>query len=176
MDNKKKLPKILIVTIALSITSLLLLVISILTSYGTVKRAENAITNIGTVSFNQESEEKIDQAKNYYSNLDKNIGLENNVSNKNELDDAIYNYVRLGIKKAVFSYNRRIVDNISDDEIKLYVNEAYLKLKKYYKEDEFEQIEGYNEYQPLLEKYKEEKQDNNNQNTTPAPAEEPEIC
>lgn len=176
MDNKKKLPKLLIITIILSISSVLLLIISILASVGTVKRTEKSIADIGNVTFTLETEEKIDLAQKYYSNLDSNIGLEKNVSNKNELDDAIYNYVRLGIKKALVSYNRRIVDNISNDEIKLYVNDAYSKLKKYYKETEFETIEGYIEYKALLDIYKEEEKDNTNNNDIPAPAEEPEIC
>lgn len=177
MDNKKKLPKIIVVTIVLSIASFLLLIISILTNVGTVKRAENAIANIGTVTFEAETEEKIDIAKNYYANLDTNIGLEKNVSNKDELYDAIYNYVRLGIKKAVVSYNRRIVDNVSEADIKIYVNNAYTKLKKYYEEKDFENIEGYSEFKALLDVYKEEEKESNNTiNPNPGTTEEPEIC
>lgn len=178
MDNKKKkLPNILKLTIVLAIISIFLLIISIVTSTLNVKRTEEAINNIGNVSFDLSSEEKIDLASNYYSKLDTNINLEKNVSNKDELDLAIYNYVRLGLKKAIVSYNRRIADNIDEETIKLYVNEAYLKLKKYYKEEAYQTIEGYSEYKALLDIYKEEeKENNNNTNTTPAPAEEPEIC
>ncbi len=174
--DKKKLPNILIVTITLSIISILLLIISIVTSVATVKRTEKSIEGIGVVSFDLETEEKIDLASSYYSKLDKNISLDKNVSNKNELDEAIYNYVRLGLKKALVSYNRRFVDNISEENIKIYVNEAYDKLKKYYKEDSFETIEGYGEYKALLDIYKEETPKEEKVNNNPSPAEEPEIC
>ena len=172
----KRIPKIIKVTILLFSVSILLLVISILAGVGSVKRAENAIKDMGTPTLSLQTEEKIDKALDYFNRLDKNIGLNKNVSNKNDLDDAIINYARLAIKKSTVSYNRRIADNISDEDIKLSVNEAYQILKKYFIESDFEKIEGYSEYKPLLEIYKEEQKEDVNNNTDSNNVEEPEIC
>ena len=141
-----------------------------------IKRTEKAISSIGKVSYVEEIEEKIDKAIEYYDKLDTNIGLNKKVNNKKELDEAKYNYVRLGIKKAVVSYNRRYADEISDEDLKIFVNEAYSKLKKYFKEDEYEDIEGYDDFKPILDIYKEEEKESNNDNTGGGEAEEPEIC
>ena len=141
-----------------------------------IKRTEKAISNIGKVSYVEEIEEKIDKEIEYYDKLDTNIGLNKKVNNKKELDEAKYNYVRLGIKKAVVSYNRRYADEISDEDLKIFVNEAYSKLKKYFKEDEYEDIEGYDDFKPILDIYKEEEKESNNDNTGGGEAEEPEIC
>ena len=176
MENKKKFPRILIVTIIISSFAIIFLTISIITSILSIKRTEKAISNIGKVSYVEEIEEKIDKAIEYYDKLDTNIGLNKKVNNKKELDEAKYNYVRLGIKKAVVSYNRRYADEISDEDLKIFVNEAYSKLKKYFKEDEYEDIEGYDDFKPILDIYKEEEKESNNDNTGGGEAEEPEIC
>ena len=171
-----KLPKIIIATIIASSVSLVLLFISILTAVLNVKRVENSINEIGHVTYTEESEAKIDLALNYYEKLDVNINLNNNVSNINILNDAKYDYVRLAIKKAIVLNERKIADNVTVEEIILAVNEANLKLKKYYKESEFESITGYQEFKYLLDEYgTEEKEETSNNNTAPA-AEEPEIC
>ena len=176
MENKQKFPRILIVTIIISSFAIIFLTISIITSILSIKRTEKAISNIGKVSYVEEIEEKIDKAIEYYDKLDTNIGLNKKVNNKKELDEAKYNYVRLGIKKAVVSYNRRYADEISDEDLKIFVNEAYSKLKKYFKEDEYEDIEGYDDFKPILDIYKEEEKESNNDNTGGGEAEEPEIC
>lgn len=176
MKSKRKLPPIIILTIITSSLVVLFLTISIITSVLLVKRCEHAIEDIGDVTYNAEVEEKIDLANGYYNKLDKNISLDERVYNKDDLANAKYNYVRLAIKKALVSYNRRIVDKISEDEIKENVNSANKALEKYYVKDNFEAIEGYNEFKALLEIYKEEEKTNNNSSSSEPKAEEPEIC
>ena len=177
MKNKKRIPSIGIAAIIVGCISIILLAISIITSVISVKRTEDAISNIGSVTYTVEIEEKIDKAVEYYNKLDKNIGLDDRVSNKKDLDAAIYNYVRLGIKKAIYSYNRRFADNIAEEDIKLYVNQAYDSLVKYFEESEYEGIEGYSDFVPLLEIYQEKKENTNtDSNTSNNDAEEPEIC
>lgn len=176
MKKKKRISNILIFTIVLSSLAIIFLTISIITSYFLVKRTEDAIKDIGKVTYSAEIEKKIDIANDYYLKLDTNISLNEKVENKEELETAIYNYVRLAIKDSIVSYERRVIDQITDVEIKKKVNLAYDKLKKYYKEDVFETVEGYKEFKPLLDIYKEETKEVPNTNTSTDDAEEPEIC
>ena len=107
----------------------------------------------------------------------RNIKLDKRVKNIDTLKSAKYNYTRLALKNAIVTYNRRLVDSVSDEEIKLYVNEAYKVLSKYFSEEEFINIEGYNEFKPLLDIYKEEsKEENNNQDKNENNDEDIEIC
>ena len=177
METKKRLPNIIKVTILLAIVAVTFLIISITTSVLSVKRTENAINKIGDVTFNLETEEKIDLAISYYDKLDTNIGLDKNVKNINDLNEAKANYVRLALKKAIVLNNRKIADGITDEEITEAVNEGNLKLVKYFSEDEFETVVGYSEFQVLLEKYgtKEEAKADSGSSTS-GEAEEPEIC
>lgn len=173
----KKIPNIIKVTIVLAIIAVVFLGISITSSVLSVKRAENSINKIGDVLYDSETEDKIDLAVTNYKKLDTNIGLDKRVNNISILNDAKHNYVRLAIKKAIVLNNRKIADNISEEEISVAVNIANEKLKKYFSSEEFESVAGYDEFKVLLEKYEtknEEKE--NNSGTSNQPAEEPEIC
>ena len=176
MENKKRLSPILILTIVFSSFAIVFLTISIITSVLLVKRCEDAIRDIGEIKLDVEIENNIDKAEEYYTKLDTNINLPDKVNNKEDLKNAKYNYVRLSIKKANVSYSRRVVDNISEDEIKKLVNSANTILVKYFKPEEFEQMEGYNDFKGLLDIYKEEKSSDGNQTAPESQAEEPEIC
>ena len=176
MENKKRLSPIIILTIIFSSFVVIFLILSIVTSVSLVKRCEDAIRDIGEVKLDIEIENKIDKAEGYYIKLDTNISLNERVSNIDDLKNAKYNYVRLAIKKANVSYSRRIADNISDEEIKKLVNSANTILEKYFKADQYEEIEGYKDFKSLLDIYKEEESTGSNQTTPEAPAEEPEIC
>lgn len=177
MEKKKRLPKIIILTIILASLSVIFLTISIVTSYLNVKRTKDAIGEIGVIKYNAETESKIDLANEYYLKLDTNIGLDKQIDNISVLNDAKYNYVRLALKDSVVSYNRRVTDNVSEETLKAKVNLAYDKLKKYYKESEFDSIEGYkNDFKPLLDIYKKEDVKDNTSASTNTDAEEPEIC
>lgn len=176
MENKKRKSPILILTIIFSSFIVIFLTISIITSVLLVKRCENAINEIGEVKLEEEIENKIDKAEEYYTKLDTNISLNERVYNSENLKNAKYNYVRLAIKKANVSYSRRIVDKISEADIKKLVNSANNILEKYFKADQYEEIEGYKDFKSLLDIYKEEKDSGGNQQTPEAPAEEPEIC
>lgn len=175
METKKKKSPIFKLTIIVSSFAVIFLTISIITSVLLVKRCENAINDIGEVKLEEEIENKIDKARAYYLKLDTNISLNERVNNIEDLNKAKYNYVRLAIKKANVAYSRRIADSISEDELKKLVNNAYALLEKYFKENEFENIEGYKDFKGLLDIYKEEKSSGES-NTPEAPAEEPEIC
>ena len=173
---KHKLPKIAVATIILSSISLVLLFISILTAVLNVKRVEDSISNIGTVAYTLESENKIDEVVYLYQKLDTNINLDKNVSNIDLLDKAKFDYVRLAIKKAIVLNERKVADNVSKEEITLAVNEASSKLKKYYKESEFETITGYSDFKYLVEEYGTEEEKPSTPTTSPEKTEEPEIC
>lgn len=175
--DKKKLPTIVKLTIVLSIISIILLIITISTSIIKVKRVEDKINQIGVVKLDLESESRIDEALNLYLSLDTNINLDKRVGNKELLDSAIYEYTRLAIKKANVSYNRRIVDSISDETLVIYVTSAYNILDKYYEESEYINIEGYTDFKNLLDVYKKDtKEENNNIENESSSDEEIEIC
>ena len=170
-----KLPKILIVTIVTSIISLALLFISILTAVLNVKRVEESINNIGNVSYTFEVENKIDNAITLYHKLDTNIKLNEKVSNIGVLNDAKYEYVRIAIKKALVLNERKVADNVSEEEISKAVNEANLKLKKYYEESEYENISGYKDFKYLLDEYGIQEKEVSS-DAPKEKIEEPEIC
>jgi hypothetical protein len=176
--KKNKLTNRTILIIVLTSFALLFLGLSIITSVINVNRTKNSIDNIGEVSLSIETEEKIDQAIVYYEKLDRNIGLEKKVKNANALADAKANYVRLAIKKAIVLDNRKVADEISNEEITLAVNEATTKLEKYFSESEYETITGYSEFKYLQDKYGTKKEDNSsNTNTNQNSSnEEIEIC
>ena len=176
MKNKKIKSPLIILTIVFSSLIFVFLTISIITSVLLVKRCEDAIADIGEIKLEVDVENKIDQAEDYYSKLDTNISLDKRVNNIETLKNAKYNYVRLAIKKANVSYSRRVVDNISEEDIKKYVNNANQVLEKYFTTDEYENIEGYKDFKGLLDIYKEEKSSDGNQTAPESQAEEPEIC
>ena len=175
---KKKLSNRSILLIVLSSFAIVFLGLSIITSVVNVNNTKKSIDKIGEVSLSIEVEERIDYAIEKYEKLDRNIGLNKRVSNVKELEDAKFNYVRLAIKKAIVLDNRKVADEIPNEEITLAVNEATSKLEKYYKENEFETITGYSEFKFLQEKYgtKNEESNNGNSNGNQNSEEEIEIC
>ena len=175
---KKKLSNRSILLIVLSSFAIVFLGLSIITSVVNVNNTKKSIDKIGEVSLSIEVEERIDYAIEKYEKLDRNIGLNKRVSNVKELEDAKFNYVRLAIKKAIVLDNRKVADEIPNEEITLAVNEATSKLEKYYKENEFETITGYSEFKFLQEKYgtKNEETNNGNSNGNQNSEEEIEIC
>ena len=174
---KKKLSNRSILIIVLSSFALVFLGLSIITSIININNTKKAIDKIGEVTYSIEVEEKIDNAIEKYEKLDRNIGLNKKVSNVDTLEDAKFNYVRLAIKKAIVLDNRKVADGITNEEITLAVNEATTKLEKYYKEDEYETITGYNDFKFLQEKYGTKEESNNqNSNSNQNNNEEIEIC
>ena len=177
METKKKLPKILIVTFVVSAFLITFLALSIASSIGLVRRCENAINNIGEVSVDDAFEERLDKAIEYYSSLDKNIRLDKNVKNVSVLEDTKVEYVRLAIKKANVAYRTRIKNGTSDEELSEIVTFAKEKLEKYFDEEEYESIDGYQEFELLIDKYAQSEETNtNNGGASQGPVEEPEIC
>jgi len=176
--KENKLTNRAILIIVLTSFTLLFLALSIITSVINVNRTKKSIEEIGEVSYSIETEEKIDKAIEYYDKLDRNIGLEKRVKNITVLDDAKTNYVRLAIKKAIVLDNRKVADGITNEEITLAVNEATTKLEKYFTENEYETITGYNDFKYLLDKYgtSNEESNNSNSNSNKGNNEEIELC
>ena len=160
----KKLNNTAVLTIILSSVALVFLLLSIIAGKLNVDRCKKSINEIGEVTYSSETEEKIDLAQEYYDKLDRNIGLEKRIKNKEILDEAKFNYVRLALKKAIVLNKRKIADGVTDEEISLQVNESKIKLEKYYEESEFETITGYSEFAILVEKYG--TKENNSENTS----------
>ena len=175
---KKKLSNRSILIIVLSSFALVFLGLSIITSVVNVNKTKKAIDAIGEVKYSIETEEKIDAAIEKYEKLDRNIGLNKRISNIDKLDSAKENYVRLAIKKAIVLDNRKVADGITNEEITEAVNEATLKLEKYFTEENYETITGYSDFKFLQEKYGTKKEESNNtdSNSNQNNNEEIEIC
>lgn len=95
----KKLSVSLKFVIALSVLSLVFLSLAIGSAFYSVDRTNKAIDEIGEVSYSVEVKERIDRAHEYYTKLDKNLGLDKRIENADLLQKAEAEYVRLVIER-----------------------------------------------------------------------------
>lgn len=145
----KKLTFTVKLTIILSFFAVLFLALSITSAVYSVDRTTAAIDSIGTVEYSEASKEKIDLAQNYYNKLDRNIGLDEKITNADSLTDAKVEYVRLGIKRAYLAHKN------GEDEalIKEYITDARLSFDEYLTEEDHGKLSNYSDLTDLEEKY-----------------------
>ena len=70
-------------TIALIVAAFVCLGLSVFSVKASVVRTNDAIQNIGKVTYTEESKEKIDRAVKYYNALDPNFDLKKKIKNMN---------------------------------------------------------------------------------------------
>lgn len=182
----KKLSLSVKLTIILVIAAIVFLSLSIASAGYSVRQTVTAIENIGKVTYDEAGKSKIDAAITYYNALDTNIKLDKKVSNYDDLIAAKAEYVRLAIKKAVVSDQRKVADNLSVEEIAVLLKEAREALETYLTEEQYELVENYGEltaleennvYQPLLTGEIQGSSDSSQNSTEKEEtAGEPEIC
>ena len=111
-------------TIALIVAAFVCLGLSVFSVKASVVRTNDAIQNIGKVTYTEESKEKIDRAVKYYNALDPNFDLKKKIKNMNVFNAAKIEYARLAIKAASVADARKTVEGYSFDDVKKYVTEA----------------------------------------------------
>lgn len=145
----KKLPLLAKITILLSVLAIVFLSLSIISASYSVSRTVDAIDAIGEVEYTEESKEKIDLALSYYASLDRNLGLDEKITNFDNLTAAKREYVRLGIKRAYLADK----NGEAEDIVKQYVAEARQSFNEYCSTGECTNISNYKDLTDLEEKY-----------------------
>ena len=89
-------------TIALIIAAVVCLGLSAFSAKASVTRTNEAIEEIGEVTYSEDCKAKIDRAVEYYNALDKNLDLQEKVNKEDmkNFDAAKIEYARLAIKAA----------------------------------------------------------------------------
>lgn len=164
MSKVKKLSVGLKITIILAVFAVAFSAFIISTSVYTVKRADAAVKAIGTVTYTDESKEKIDIASEYVDEIGVNglsqstyfsapfISLANVKALNEKITEAKKEYVRLAIKTAVVADQRKYAENYSDEEISEIIADARRATDEYFKDD-YEDVETYSSLTELEERY-----------------------
>ena len=149
----KKLSNTAKLVIVLVVLAIVFLGLSIGSAFYSVDRTIKAIDSIDSVTYSEESENKIDTAIKYYEKLDRNLKLDTKITNYYKLEQAKKDFVRITIKNAVVSDQRKIAENLSDNDIVAFILEVDEKAEKYLDAGELEQIENYEDLLNLKSKY-----------------------
>lgn len=140
-------------TIALIVAAFVCLGLSVFSVKASVVRTNDAIQNIGEVTYTEESKEKIDRAVKYYNALDPNFDLKKKIKNMNVFNAAKIEYARLAIKAASVADARKTVEGYSFDDVKKYVTEAREVIDSYLTADQYTLIENYADLVELDSEY-----------------------
>ena len=135
-------------TIALIVAAFVCLGLSVFSVKASVVR-----TNIGEVTYTEESKAKIDRAVKYYNALDPNFDLKKKIKNMNVFNAAKIEYARLAIKAASVADARKTVEGYSFDDVKKYVTEAREVIDSYLTADQYTLIENYADLIELESEY-----------------------
>lgn len=161
-------------TIALAVLSVIFLGLSIISAEYSVSRTAKAIEAIGTVDFSDQSKEKIDLARSYYSALDKNLDLDKKIDNSDKLTAAEFEYIRLAIKRAYLADKNGEPEEVVSE----YITQARSIFNEYCASGECVNISNYADLTALEEKYSpsEKSQNNSSNSENSEPQEEIELC
>lgn len=87
------------------------------------KNLNEAIEEIGEVTYSEDCKAKIDRAVEYYNALDKNLDLQEKVNKEDmkNFDAAKIEYARLAIKAASVADARKVPEGYTSDDIKKFV-------------------------------------------------------
>lgn len=140
-------------TIILIIATVACLGLSVISAKGSVARTINAISEIGEVSYTDECKAKIDRAVSYYNDLDKNLNLQDQITNDDEFEADKIEYVRLAIKAAKVADDRKVVEDYSSSDVQNYITEAREVLEFYLTEDQYSLVENYADLTALESEY-----------------------
>ena len=113
-------------TIALIVAAVVCLGLSAFSAKASVTRTNEAIEEIGEVTYSEDCKAKIDRAVEYYNALDKNLDLQEKVNKEDmkNFDAAKIEYARLAIKAASVADARKVPEGYTSDDIKKFVTEA----------------------------------------------------
>ena len=140
-------------TIGLIVAAVACLGLAFVSAKGSVTRTVDAISDIGTVSYTDESKEKLDRAVTYYNALDKNLKLDKKITNIKDFDAAKMEYARLAIKAASVADARKKAEGYSSADVQKFVTEAREIVDNYLTEDQRTQVENYADLKALEADY-----------------------
>ena len=139
-------------TIALIIAAVVCLGLSAFSAKASVTRTNEAIEEIGEVTYSEDCKAKIDRAVEYYNALDKNLDLQDKEDMKN-FDAAKIEYARLAIKAASVADARKVPEGYTSDDIKKFVTEAREVVDSYLSADQTSMVPNYADLTELEKEY-----------------------
>ena len=132
-------------TIELIVAAVVCLGLSAFSAKASVTRTNEAIEEIGEVTYSEDCKAKIDRAVEYYNALDKNLDLQEKVNKEDmkNFDAAKIEYARLAIKAASVADARKVPEGYTSDDIKKFVTEAREVVDSYLSADQTSMVPNY---------------------------------
>ena len=140
-------------TIALIIAAVVCLGLSVFSANASVARTNDAISNIGEVTYSEESKAKIDRAVNYYNALDDNLGLKEKITNMEEFEAAKIRYASLVIKAASVADSRKEAEGYANSDVAEFVKAAREVVETYLTSEQYSLVENYADLTALEAEY-----------------------
>ena len=142
-------------TIALIVAAVVCLGLSVFSAKASVTRTNEAIEEIGEVTYSEDCKAKIDRAVEYYNALDKNLDLQEKVNEEDmkNFDAAKIEYARLAIKAASVADARKVPEGYTSDDIKKFVTEAREVVDSYLSADQTSMVPNYADLTELEKEY-----------------------
>ena len=142
-------------TIALIVAADVCLGLSAFSAKASVTRTNEAIEEIGEVTYSEDCKAKIDRAVEYYNALDKNLDLQEKVNKEDmkNFDAAKIEYARLAIKAASVADARKVPEGYTSDDIKKFVTEAREVVDSYLSADQTSMVPNYADLTELEKEY-----------------------
>ena len=142
-------------TIALIVAAVVCLGLSAFSAKASGIRTNEAIEEIGEVTYSEDCKAKIDRAVEYYNALDKNLDLQGKVNKEDmkNFDAAKIEYARLAIKAASVADARKVPEGYTSDDIKKFVTEAREVVDSYLSADQTNMVPNYADLTELEKEY-----------------------
>lgn len=142
-------------TIALIVAAVVCLGLLAFSAKASVTRTNEAIEEIGEVTYSEDCKAKIDRAVEYYNALDKNLDLQEKVNKEDmkNFDAAKIEYARLAIKAASVADARKVPEGYTSDDIKKFVTEAREVVDSYLSADQTSMVPNYADLTELEKEY-----------------------
>ena len=138
-------------TIALIVAAVVCLGLSAFSAKASVTRTNEAIEEIGEVTYSEDCKAKIDRAVEYYNALD--LQEKVNKEDMKNFDAAKIEYARLAIKAASVADARKVPEGYTSDDIKKFVTEAREVVDSYLSADQTSMVPNYADLTELEKEY-----------------------
>lgn len=140
-------------TVALIVATVVCLGLSIFSASASVTRTNDAISEIGEVTYSEESKAKIDRAVAYYNALDDNLGQKDKITNMEEFEAAKVRYASLAIKAASVADARKEAEGYANSDVAEFVTTAREVVDAYLTEEQCSLVENYADLTALEAEY-----------------------
>lgn len=179
-----KIPKILKVTIVVSILAVVFLGLSIGSAFYSVNRSKSSIDAIGNITVDSDltlksAKERLDKAITDYEKLDRNLKLDKKIDNIDVLYEKEREFVNVAILLANSVDQQKVKLNLTNQDVAKYILDIDQYKNSYITDDEFQSLASYETYETLKEQYKDflaEEANNSEQQSGQTDEEEIELC